>query len=106
MSEHFTPPAQDVEITQVASYPDGRVSSLTAELVDAEGKRYSIVLATAGKIAADASADAHSESLQLLDDDRERVFVVPGTRIEPDEIEAILAGVSPELLDQYLTPQV
>lgn len=88
----------------MGTYLDGRVNMLTALILDAAGREFSLTLATAARLASD-SLEEPDEAAQLLDPDREPVFVVPGAEIEPTELETVIDGMSPELLDRYLVEQ-
>jgi len=104
-SVNFTPPIQQTEILTVSQYPDERVNGCTIEIVDSADEHFTLTMATAAKLAMDGAADAEEDVLGLLDEDREKVFVVDGNEIDPSDIEEILEGMSPQLLSRYLTHQ-
>lgn len=101
----FTPPVQEISINSISQYPDGRVNSLTAVIIDSLNNEYSLVIATAGKLALDA-VESPEGTIDFLDEGREPVYLVAGNEILPRQIEEIVSSVEPELLETYLTPQL
>lgn len=105
MAHHeFSPPPTEVTLGSIGTYPDGRVGSLSALVRDSAGGEFSLSLATRAWIASSAVEDP-GDAVSHLDEDSEPVYVVPGTEIEPSEVDTIISGLSPEILSQYLVEQ-
>ena len=90
------------ELTSYHEQPDGRVTSVGIFVMDSMGETYSLELGTADAVAARMAAEEDSEFDPA---DREPVFVVPGDRINPDDIDTVLGGISPELLGKFVVLQ-
>lgn len=95
-------PPFNYELTSFHELSDGRVTSVGLFVMDSLGVTYSLELGTADAVAARLAAE---EDTELDPADREPVFVVPGDRIEPDDIDTVLSGIAPELLGQFVVLQ-
>lgn len=105
MNHHeFTPPPQEVTISSVGAYRDGRVGSVSALVTDAEGVVFGVNVMTRAWLAY-LAIEEPDDTLTLLDEDVEPVFVVPGSTIEPTAIEDVIGSMDPGMLSHYLVEQ-
>lgn len=95
-------PPFNYELTSYHEQPDGRVTGVGVFVMDSLGDTYSLEIGTADAVAARMAAE---EDTELDPADREPVFVVPGDRIDSDDIERVLSGIAPELLGQFVVLQ-
>lgn len=106
MTEHiFTPPIEELNITEVGSYPDGRVNRVTALIRDAVNQIFSLTIVTQARIAEEYAHLSPEERMTLLDSNAEPIYTFPGTAIPPSGIDEVIQSIDPGLLSKYLIKQ-
>lgn len=101
-NSEFLPPVTEEEIISKLEGPEGLISSISLLIRDANGKLFSLHVATQENLFSSAAELGNS----FESDFSEPVFVVPPSMtIDQHLIDLILFGTKPELLGRYLVHQ-